>query len=261
MRWVALVWGFFLGLAPLAAARPQPDAFGDWAASWSSPATGTPTRGGPSEAFDNARRDVAARSSEAGFQPANLRQYSVRPERYKDTRPEKSDPAAIYPTGLLRPDRQDAGGLHVLLSSHGSPAGAIVDDRILAARRARRHARQDLREPAHRRGDLGLLLRRLRAAPGPRQPHGADRRPAGPQLLRLRRGRQVPLLRRLLPSVDPRRPRFPGLGRAVQACVAAKEIETGAKPPSEPQLFVGGGLRPILPLLAFSSAPRVEASL
>jgi len=39
----------------------------------------------------------------------------------------------------------------------------------------------------------------------------------------------------------------------VQACVAKKEVETNAKPPSEPQLFVGGTLKPILPLLAFAN--------
>jgi hypothetical protein len=44
---------------------------------------------------------------------------------------------------------------------------------------------------------------------------------------------------------------FPDLGRAVQACVARKEVETGMKPTSQPQLFIGGELKPVLPLLAF----------
>lgn len=38
------------------------------------------------EAFDNARRDVAATSS-PGFRPETMTQLSTRPERYADTRP------------------------------------------------------------------------------------------------------------------------------------------------------------------------------
>jgi hypothetical protein len=42
----------------------------------------------------------------------------------------------------------------------------------------------------------------------------------------------------------------------VQTCVADKETETGMRPPSEPQFFVGPGLRPILPLMALRPDPR-----
>ncbi|MEJ0064365.1 MAG: C13 family peptidase [Caulobacteraceae bacterium] len=45
---------------------------------------------------------------------------------------------------------------------------------------------------------------------------------------------------------------FVALGPAVQACVAQRETETGMRPPSEPQFFVGAKLRPILPLMAFA---------
>jgi hypothetical protein len=44
---------------------------------------------------------------------------------------------------------------------------------------------------------------------------------------------------------------FIALGPAVQDCVAQREVETGMRPPSEPQFFVGPQLRPILPLMAF----------
>ena len=52
--------------------------------------------GGPSEAFDNARRDVSKELVRIGFAPDNLRQFSVRPERYKDTTPGKTEPKGIY---------------------------------------------------------------------------------------------------------------------------------------------------------------------
>ncbi len=48
---------------------------------------------------------------------------------------------------------------------------------------------------------------------------------------------------------------FPALGRAAQACVAKREADMGADPPSEPQLWIGPALAPDLPLLAFSSSP------
>ena len=51
---------------------------------------------------------------------------------------------------------------------------------------------------------------------------------------------------------------FPALAVAVQGCVAKREIKEGMKPPSEPQLFIGGALRPLLPLLplySLASAP------
>jgi hypothetical protein len=250
---VALVWGFFLGLAaPAAAAAFQSGPFQDWAAvvvagDWHAHS------GGPSEAFDNARRDVAHALEQAGFQRANLRQYSVRPERYKDTRPEKSDLQTIY-ADLADLTSKTTAGCLFYLSSHGSPAGAIVDDHILAP------------------GLLDAMLERTCGA-----------RPTVVVISACFSGVFVPTLakanRMVLTAARPDRSSFgcgeadkypyfddcflqsmkgahdfPGLGRAVQACVAQKEVETGAKPPSEPQLFVGGGLKPILPLLAFAGA-------
>jgi hypothetical protein len=38
--------------------------------------------GGPTEAFDNARRDISAELVRLGFNSSNILQYSVRPERY-----------------------------------------------------------------------------------------------------------------------------------------------------------------------------------
>ncbi|MFC3070820.1 C13 family peptidase [Phenylobacterium soli] len=259
MRWVALVWGLLLGLAqPAAAASPgqpgafQPSAFKDWAAvvvagDWHAHS------GGPSEAFDNARRDVARALEQAGFQPANLRQYSVRPERYHDTRPAKSDLNGIY-EDLGDLTSKTSAGCMFYLSSHGSPAGAIVDDHVLAP------------------GVLDTMLDRT-----------CGKRPTVVVISACFSGVFVPTLARanrmVLTAARPDRSSFgcgeadkypyfddcflqsmkgardfTGLGRAVQACVAAKEAETGAGPPSEPQLFVGGNLRPILPLLTFTSA-------
>ena len=249
----ARVWGLILGLAalmalagPAAAATP----FDDWAAvvvagDWHAHS------GGPSEAFDNARRDVSAALEHAGFQAANLRQYSVRPERYKDTHPEKTDVNTIY-DDMVQLAGKAPGGCLFYLSSHGSPGGAIID--------------QDILPP----GVLDALLDKACGA-----------KPTVVVISACFSGVYVPQLARsnrvILTAARPDRTSFgcgeedkypyfddcflqsikgahdfPGLGRTVQACVAKKEIDTGMKPPSEPQLFIGGGLKPILPLLAFA---------
>jgi len=86
--------------------------------------------GGPSEAFDNARRDVADALVKAGFEGANIRQFSVRPERYKDTKPEKSDINAIY--GAMNELAAKApGGCLFYMTSHGAPQGAVLDRGLL----------------------------------------------------------------------------------------------------------------------------------
>jgi len=53
---------------------------------------------------------------------------------------------------------------------------------------------------------------------------------------------------------------FSALGRAVQRCVAERETELGAEPPSEPQLAIGGRLAPILPLYGFARPPTVAGA-
>src|SRR3954447_25762202 len=51
--------------------------------------------GRPSEAFDNARHDIGQALITAGFQPQNLREFSVRPGRYRD-HPAKATVDGIY---------------------------------------------------------------------------------------------------------------------------------------------------------------------
>ena len=58
----------------------------------------------------------------------------------------------------------------------------------------------------------------------------------------------------------PRAHDFPGLGHAVQNCVAQRERQTHASPPSEPQLSVGYTIAPMLRMYAFrhSGTERTE---
>jgi hypothetical protein len=54
-------------------------------------------------------------------------------------------------------------------------------------------------------------------------------------------------------SSFPKAPNFPALAAAARTCVGAREIKEGAKPPSEPQLFIGAGIGPELPFYTFAN--------
>jgi len=125
-RLVAIVFGvLLLGANPAMAESP----FSRWAAivvagDWHAHS------GGPSEAFDNARRDVSKELVRMGFAPENLRQFSVRPERYKDTNPAKTEPKVIY-DALVSLTAKAPDGCLVYFTSHGAPTGVLVDQSIL----------------------------------------------------------------------------------------------------------------------------------
>lgn len=238
------------------AAPASAGAFSDWAAvvvagDWHAHS------GGPTEAFDNARRDVSRALEDIGFEAANLRQFSVRPERYRE-RPTKSDPKIIYET-LGELAGRTSGGCMVYLTSHGAPQGVLVDQMVLP--------------PAI----LGAMLDRTCAA-----------RPTVVVLSACFSGVFVPELARpnrmivtaarhdrtsfgcgeadrypyfddcFLQSVRGATD-FPALAGAVQRCVSVRETQEGMRPPSEPQVWIGPALRPMLPLLVFTRGPAPVA--
>lgn len=205
--------------------------------------------GAPTEAFDNARRDVAARLEKMGFSHANLRTFSVRPQLYAD-KPGQSELRAIF-EGLREGAAQAPAGCLVYFTSHGAPTGVVLGDNILPP---------------------GLMNRLVDTA-CPNRPtivvisacfSGVFIPPmATAQRMILTAARpdrtsfgcgesdRYPYFDDCFLSSAPQARDFLALGAAVQACVARKEVETGAAPPSEPQLWVGGALRPLLPLYGF----------
>lgn len=215
---------------------------GDWHAS----------DGGPTEGFDNARRDVTLALGRAGFQAQNIRQFSVRPERYKDTRPEKSELRGIY-TALADLAGRTSGGCMFYLTSHGLPQGAQLDQGIL------------------RPGVLADILDRT-----------CGKRPTVVVISACFSGVFVPTLaqpnRMVLTAARPDRTSFGcgqdnkypyfddcflssmsgardfgGLAGATRECVRVREVAEKMTPPSEPQIWVGAQLRPMLPLYAFDT--------
>ena len=251
-RLLALIAAFWI--AGVSAANAQ--VFADWSAvvvagDWHA------HDGGPTEAFDNARRDVTLALGRVGFQTANMRQFSVRPERYKDTRPEKSDARGIY-AAMVDLSTKAQGGCLFYMTSHGAPQGAQLDQGIL--------------QP----GVLATML-----------DQSCGKRPTVVVISACYSGVYVRTLakpnRMVLTAARPDRTSFgcgqdnkypyfddcflssmggvrdfAGLGGAVRECVRTREITEKVSPPSEPQLWIGGELRPMLPLFAFANPVRTD---
>jgi hypothetical protein len=252
---LALCLWLGLCLAPaLAVAAPSP--FADWAAVVVAGDFHAHS-GASTEAFDNARHDVAHALLTAGFQADNLRMLSVRPERYKD-HPGKSSVENVY-DALSSVAARAQGGCLIYFSSHGSPGGVVVDNHLLAP---------------------GVLEAMLDQACG--------QRPTVVIISACFSGVFVPALaennRMVLTAARPDRSSFgcgvsdrypyfddcflksfdqahdfPQLGKLVQACVAAREIETHMSPPSEPQLWIGPQIAPLLPLYPLPGPHAVPA--
>lgn len=238
--------------APVYAASP----FADWAAvviagDWHA------NSGGPTEAFDNARRDVAATLPALGFSADNIRQFSTRPERYPDTRPMRTDLQPIYDT-LSELAKKASGGCLVYYTSHGGPPGVVLDqdgqqmlvppevmaDLVNQACPNRPSVVvisacfSGVFIPALQKNDRMILT----AARSDRSSFGCGE------------GDKYPYFDDCFLSSSGAATDFAQLGKAVQACVARREIETGARPPSEPQMWIGPAIRPMLPLYAFRNS-------
>jgi hypothetical protein len=205
----------------------------------------------PTETFDNARRDVAAELIKKGFEADHVLQFSVRPERYADVDPGKADPEPIY-EGLRDLAQRAKAGCLFYLTSHGAPQGVVVDGQLVPPRLMD----QLISDACGERPTIviisacfsgvfvpalaGANRMILTAARPDRSSFGCSESDKYPYF-------DACMLQSLPSAHD-----FVALGPEVQACVARREVAKGLSPPSEPQMFVGAGLRPILPLMAFA---------
>ena len=236
---------------PSRAAADSP--FSDWAAivvagDWHAHS------GGATEAFDNARRDVAKALIGVGFAPANVRQFSVRPQRYKDAGAAKSDIQGIY-DGLSAVTAKAQGGCLLYFSSHGAPQGVVVDDRLLPPSLLA----EIIDETCAQRPTIVVLSACFSGifVPDLASPNRMILTAARPDRTSFGCGEAntYPYFDECFLTAFPNAKDFAALGAATQACVAAREIKEGATPPSEPQLWIGPALRPLLPLYALARAP------
>ncbi len=249
--------GFLLGLALAVASSHGALAaspFADWTAAVIAGDFHAHS-GEPSEVFDNARRDVSAQLPKLGFTPSNIVQFSVRPDRYRDQAPRLSA-LPVLREEIGHAAAKATAGCLIYYTSHGIPGGLTL-----------------FTEPSELISPLQLNALINGACPD---------RPAivvlsacfsgsfiqalsGNQRMILTAARRdrssfgcgesdtYPYFDACFLDRAPAAHDFVDLAAKVQACVAAKEIETGAKPPSEPQVWIGPALKPLLPLYAFPS--------
>lgn len=240
-----------LGLAAaLAAGVPaQASTFADWAVlvvagDWRG------AGGGPTLAFDNARRDVAAAIDRAGFQGRRIAQFSVNPESARRGGAALATPKGLYET--LDELSAEAPGCLLYLTSHGDPQGVLIGDQILPP------------------SILGLMLDRTCGAkptvvvvsacfsgvfvPALAKPNRLILTAARPDRTSFGCGEsdRYPYFDECFLGEIETSPDFARLAPAVRACVSARERREGVTPPSEPQIWIGPQLRPMLPLMRFT---------
>jgi hypothetical protein len=208
--------------------------------------------GAPSEAFDNARRDVTQELIGAGFSRQNIREFSVRPDRYPQEHLMLSN-SELIGAKLADLASQARGGCLVYFSSHGSPAGVLVGPTILSPA----GLSQMVDEAC---GDRPTVVIISACFSGVFVPPLS--RPDREVLTAARPDRtsfgcsesdRYPYFDACMVQTLPKAKDFVALGRGVQDCVAAREKATGMTPPSEPQMFVGSELRPLIPFYPLTS--------
>jgi len=247
-RRIALIAGFWL--AAFGAAQAE-SPFSDWSAvvvagDWHA------HDGGPSEAFDNARRDVTLALNKLGFQAQNIRQFSVRPERYKDTHPEKAELRGIY-NALVDLSGRTAGGCLFYMTSHGAPQGAQLDQGILQPG----VLATMLDQSCGRRPTVVVISACFSGVfvPTLAKPNRMVLTAARPDRTSFGCGQdnKYPYFDDCFLSSMPAAHDFGALASSVRECVRTREIAEKMSPPSEPQIWVGAELRPMLPLYAFEN--------
>jgi len=190
--------------------------------------------GAPSKVFDNARRDLATAFAGIGFKRANMLQFSV---DYDDGTEHTA--IADIATGLQTLTNRARGGCLIYFTSHGTPAGMIVGDGLLSPAQMRDMVNASCgNRPsvivmsscysgqfvAPLQGENRIILTAARP----------DRTSFGCGEMDHYTFFDDCFLRALPMAGD-----FPSLGGLVQQCVAAREAEMKATPPSEPQVSVG----------------------
>jgi len=124
--------GWFV--APLLKSAPppppaKPRLFADWAGiivagDWHAHS------GAPSKVFDNARRDLVKKFVALGFRPDNLRQFSAAANQHPYENVGQSAEGPIL-SGLAEATARAQGGCLLYFTSHGTPEGIVVGERVV----------------------------------------------------------------------------------------------------------------------------------
>ncbi|HJS45089.1 MAG TPA: C13 family peptidase [Rhizomicrobium sp.] len=193
--------------------------------------------GAPSKVFDNGRHDLARAFAKIGFKPANMVQFSV---DYDNGTQHAGVPeiAAAMQTVAARA----RGGCLIYFTSHGVPEGIIVGDTVLAPNQMR-----DMVGTACGPRPAVIVMSACYSGQFVAPLQGENRivmTASRPDRTSFGCGELDhytffdDCFLRAMPMADD----FPGLGGLVQQCVAEREVQMKATPPSEPQVSVGPGV-------------------
>ncbi len=190
--------------------------------------------GNPSQVFDNARHDLVKDFTALGFSSANVAQFSVN----ADANAQPTEFASIAST-MWDLSSRAPGGCLIYFTSHGSPDGIVVGNQIVSpAKMAAMVGNSCGAKPAvivmsacysgqfvpALAGDNRVVITAARP----------DRTSFGCGELDQYTFFDDCFLRALPKASD-----FASMGGLVQQCVAFREQQLNASPPSEPQVSIG----------------------
>jgi len=241
---------FVLMLAPVWAPPAAAGPFGAWAAVVVA-GDDRGDAGEQAEVFDNARRDIARRLVQIGFEPGNVRQFSAQPGRYIE--PTLRSEFQVLRSAMDEITRIARGGCFVYFTSHGTPQGVGLGNQLLAPEGMAAF----LADACPDRLTVvivsacysGVFVPAL-AAPNRMVLTAArhDRNSFG-----CSNDFTYTYFDQCILESFPASRTFPDLAVNARACVAAREEAEGVEVPSEPQLFIGDRAAPLLEL--YSLAP------
>lgn len=190
--------------------------------------------GAPSKVFDNGRRDLATAFAKIGFSKGNMVQFSVDYD-------EGTEHVAIpdLATSLQNLAKRAKGGCLLYFTSHGTPDGMVMGDGLLTPAQMK-----EMVDTAC--GDKPSVIVMSSCYAGQfveplRGPNRIVMTAARPDRTSFGCGEMDhytffdDCFLRALPMAGD----FPSLGGLVQQCVAEREVQVKATPPSEPQVSVG----------------------
>jgi hypothetical protein len=193
--------------------------------------------GAPSKVFDNGRRDLATAFTRIGFNRANMVQFSV---DYDDATQHSGVPEITAAMQSVATRARD--GCLIYFTSHGTPTGIIIGDAVLTP--AQMH---DMVNSACGSRPSVIVMSSCYSGQFVPALAGENRvimTAARPDRTSFGCGEMDhytffdDCFLRAMPMAGD----FPGLGGLVQQCVATREQEMKATPPSEPQVSVGPGV-------------------
>ncbi|MBU6297653.1 MAG: peptidase C13 [Alphaproteobacteria bacterium] len=194
--------------------------------------------GAPSEVFDNARRDITHELVQIGFMPANILQFSVRPNHYAAADIQASTAQNIA-DGMWNLSNQASRGCLAYFTSHGSGNGIVLGQSDLSPRQM-----SDIVDNACGTRPTVVIVSACYSGvfvPALKAPNriiltaaAADRASFGCGQLDKYTYFDACAVQWLARAGD-----FGNFGKDVIACVEAREKKDKVGPPSDPQLYVG----------------------